>query len=75
MFKQLLLRKMMERQLQGVPKEQQEMLLSAIEKNPELFAQIAQEVDHKVKSGMGQMAAAQQVFAAHQDELKRLLGQ
>lgn len=66
---------MMQRQLAGVPKEQQDMILSAIEKNPDLFMNIAQEVDAKVKSGMSQMDAAQRVFAAHQDELRKLLGQ
>ncbi len=66
---------MMERQLQGVPKEQQEMLLTAVEKNPDLFMQIAKEADEKVKSGMNQMDAARSVFEAHQDELKKFLGQ
>ena len=75
MFKQLLLKKLMQSKLKDMPAEQRDMIINAVEKNPELFMQIAQETDAKVKSGMSQMAAAQQVFAAHQDELKRVLGQ
>jgi hypothetical protein len=74
-FKQLLLKKLMESKLKDMPAEQRDMIIAAVEKNPELFMQIAQETDAKVKSGMNQMTAAQQVFAAHQKELKRVLGQ
>lgn len=75
MFKQLLLKKLIESKLKDIPAEQRDMIIAAIDKKPELFMQIAQETDAKVKSGMDQMAAAQQVFAVHQDELKRVLGQ
>ncbi len=65
----------MQSKLKDMPVEQRDMIIAAVEKNPELFMQIAQETETKVKSGMNQMAAAQQVFAAHQEELKRVLGQ
>ncbi len=75
MFKELLLKKLMERQLAGVPDDQKQMIISAFEKNPDFFMKIAQEAEVKTKSGMDRMTAAQQVFAKHADELKQLLGQ
>jgi hypothetical protein len=75
MFKQLLLRKMLAAKLKGVPQEQQDMILGALEKDPDLFMRLAKEVEEKTKSGMSQMDAAQKVFTAHQDELKKVLGQ
>ncbi len=75
MLKQLLLKKLISSQLKGVPPEQQAAVLAAFEKDPDFFMRIAQEADEKTKSGLDRMAAAQEVFAAHQDELKRLLGQ
>lgn len=73
MFKQLLLKKLMESKLKDVPAEQRDMIVAAVEKDPELFMRLAQEIEAKTKSGMSQMDAAQRVFSAHQDELKRLL--
>ena len=75
MFKQLILRKLIQSKLKGVPQEQQDVILDALEKDPELFMRLAKEVETKTKSGMSQMDAAQKVFSAHQEELKRLLGQ
>lgn len=75
MFKQLLLKKLIAGKLKGVPQEQQDLIFGALEKDPELFMRLASEVDAKTKSGMSQGDAARRVFEAHQDELKRLLGQ
>ncbi len=58
-----------------MPPEQQAAVLAAFEKDPDFFMKIAQEAEAKTKNGMDRMTAAQQVFAAHQKELKRLLGQ
>jgi hypothetical protein len=63
----------MESKLKDVPAEQRDMIVAAVEKDPELFMRLAQEIEAKTKSGMSQMDAAQRVFSAHQDELKRLL--
>ncbi len=74
MFKEFLMKKMIERQLKDVPAEQRDMIFKAFEKDPDFFMRLAAEADEKTKSGMDKMAAAQKVFAAHADELKKLLG-
>jgi hypothetical protein len=74
MFKEFLMKKMIERQLKDVPAEQREMVFKAFEKDPDFFMRLAKEAEEKTKNGMNQMAAAQSVFAAHADELKKLFG-
>ena len=70
-FQNVLLRKML--RTQGVPEAQIEMLVRIIEKNPELFKTIAQEIQDKVKGGMSQMDAGMQVMKQHEEELKKLV--
>jgi hypothetical protein len=74
MFKNFLIRKMIERQLGSLPPEQRDMIITAFEKDPDFFMRLAAKVEEKTKSGMGQMEAAQKVFAEHGDEMKKLMG-
>ena len=71
MFKNLLLKKMLQKQ--GVPEAQIEMFIGMMEKNPELFKTIAEEIQEKVKSGMDQNTAGMVVMKKHEEELKKLV--
>lgn len=64
---------MLKSQLKGMPEAQQNMIISAVEKNPKLFEDIAKEVQEKIKGGMDQQAATMQVMMAHQKELQDLM--
>ena len=72
-FKDLLLKKMLKSQLKGMPEAQQDMIISAIEKNPKLFEDIAKEAQEKIKGGMDQQKATMQVMMSHQKELQDLM--
>jgi len=72
-FKELLMKKMLKSQLKGIPEEQQNKIIEAVEKNPKLFSDIAAEVQEKVKGGMDQQAATMQVMMAHQKELQDIM--
>jgi hypothetical protein len=72
-IKDFLLRKMVKSQLKGVPEEQQNKILDAVEKNPKLFSDIAIEVQEKIKGGMDQQTATMQVMMAHQKELQDVI--
>jgi methyl coenzyme M reductase alpha subunit len=72
-FKDLLLKKMLKNQLKGVPEDQQNKIIEAVEKNPKLFQDIATEVQEKIKGGMDQQAATMQVMMSHQKELQDLM--
>lgn len=56
----------------GVPDAQIDMFVQMIEKNPELFKKIAEEVQEKVKSGMSQTDAGLIVMRKYEEELKKL---
>ena len=73
-MKEFLLRKMLARQLAGVPQEQQEIIIKLVSENPEFFQQIAKEVQDKVASGKDQQAAMMEVMQKHQDEIQKLMG-
>lgn len=70
MFGNFLLKKMLKGK--GVPEAQIDMFVQMIEKNPELFKKIAEEVQEKVKSGMDQQTAGLEVMKKYEDELRKL---
>jgi hypothetical protein len=76
MIKEFLMRKMLERQMKDVPKEDQEKMISMITKNPELFQKIATEVKAKVDGTNGpkmdQMKATMEVMKNYESELRAL---
>ena len=72
-LKSFLMRKMLASKMKDVPKEQQDKIFAAIEKNPELFQKIALEVQEKTKGGKDQMAATMEVMQKYQNELKGIL--
>ena len=61
------------RQLKGVPKDMQDVMLGAIEKNPEFFKKINKEIETKVKAGQDKMFATQAVVMEHRGELAKLI--
>lgn len=66
------MRKMLESKMKGVPKEEQDKMISLITKNPELFQKIAVEVKAKMDGGMDQMKASMEVMKNYESELKQL---
>ena len=58
-----------------LPKDQQAMLASAVEKNPELFSKIAKEIEALKKSGKPEMYASLDVMKKYQKELQELFKQ
>lgn len=68
------MRKMLERKMQGVPKDEQEKILKMVEENPEFFQKIALEIQDEMKKGKDQMAATMEVMQRHQDELRKISG-
>ena len=72
-FKNLAMRTMLKKQMKGVPAEQQERILDAFEANPQLFEDIAKEVQEKMKNGKGQNEASMEVMRKYQGELQKLM--
>jgi hypothetical protein len=72
-FKNFLMKQSIKSQMKNVPQAQQDMMLAAVEKNPEFFENIAKEIQQKVKEGKSETAASMEVMRKHQDELRRLM--
>ncbi len=73
MFKNFLMKKMLKSQMKDVPQDQQDQILGMIEKNPDFFKKIAEEVQVEVKAGKDQMSATMSVMQKYQNELKGLM--
>ncbi|MCX6713222.1 MAG: hypothetical protein NTY66_03390 [Candidatus Vogelbacteria bacterium] len=71
MIKEFFLKQMLKRQ--GVPEGQIDMVMTLVNKNPELFKQIAEEIKGKMSAGKDQQAAAMEVMLAHQAEIQKLM--
>ena len=72
-IKSFILKQTLKAKLKGVPKEQQEIILSAVEKNPDFFQMISKEVKRKKKTGMSEEAATMQVMREHQGEFQKIM--
>jgi len=68
------MKKMLARQLKDAPQDQQDKMFGMIEKNPDLFKKIAEEVQQKMKEGKDQMTATMEVMQKHQATLRNLMG-
>lgn len=66
-------KKMLKKQLAGLPKDQQEMIMTAIEKNPDFFKKMGDEIKAKVKSGVDQQTASMSVMMSHKNELQKIM--
>jgi hypothetical protein len=71
MFKNFLLKKML--RTQGVPEAQIDMVITMMEKDPELFKKIAEEIQAKIKGGMDQQSASMEVMKKYEEQLKKLV--
>lgn len=75
MFQKFMMKQMMKRQLKQLPEDQQERIMAAVDKNPDLFQTIAKEIQQKIKKeNKDQMAATMEVMQKHKDELRKAMG-
>jgi NADH dehydrogenase FAD-containing subunit len=67
------MKQMIKKQVKDMPKDQQDMIMSLVEENPELLKTISTEIQAKIKKGIDQQAAMMQVMMDHKDELQRAM--
>ncbi len=68
MIKEFFIKKMIDRQMQGVPEAQKNKIVEAVMKNPQFFEMVAKEMQQEMATGKDQMAAMMAVLARHKDE-------
>ena len=67
------MRKMLAKQMAGVPQAEQDKILAMLEKDPALFQKIAEETQTEMKRGKSQQDAALFVAKKYEAELKKLM--
>jgi hypothetical protein len=72
MIKEFFLKQAVKYGAKDLPKDQREMLSSAVEKNPKLFEKIAKEIKELQKTGKPEMYASLDVMKKYQKELQEL---
>ncbi len=72
-IKDFFLKQALKYKMKDVPPEQQEKLMAVLDKNPQFFEKIGEEVKRKMKGGMSEMAATMVVMREHQHELQKLM--
>lgn len=69
-IKNYAVKKVVQSQMKNVPADQQEMIMSMLEKDPAMFEKIAKEMQEELKAnGNNQMAAAMKVLPKYQKEI------
>lgn len=74
MLKEFFTKQILKYQLKDVPEDQRNMIMALVEKNPELFKKIGEEVQEKTKAGADQMMATMMVMKKYERELRALAG-
>ena len=74
MIQQFLVRQALKMKMKDMPEAQREQILALVEKNPDLFKKIGEEVDRRVKGGENQMKATMEVMKKYREELSGLMG-
>jgi hypothetical protein len=72
-FKNMIMKQAMKSQMKGLPKDQQDKILGAIDRNPEFFEGLAKQIEQKQKEGKGKTEASMQVMRENQDKLRKLM--
>ncbi len=72
MFK-FLMKKLLASQVKNLPKDQQDAILGAFERDPKFFQMLADEIKKEVKAGKNQQTASMLVMMKHKDKLRELM--
>ena len=73
MFQNFMLKQAMKAKMKDVPEEQREVLLALVEKNPEFFKKIGEEIKKRTKAGQSEMAATMVVMRENQSEMQKIM--
>lgn len=72
-FKSFFLKQALKVKMKDVPEAERERMLVLMEKNPEFFKKIGEEVKKRMKNGQSEMAATMVVMREHQGEMQKLM--
>lgn len=73
MFQNFMLKQMLKSKMKNVPQAEQERIMSLVEKNPDFFKMIGEEIQARVKGGKTEMEATMEVMRKHQADFQKLV--
>ncbi len=59
--------------LKDVPEAQRDQMLALVQKDPDLFKRIGEEIERRKKGGESEMKAAMEVMKKHREEIAVLM--
>ncbi len=65
---------LIKRQMKGVPEAEINKIFEMIEKNPDYFKQMAEQIQAKMKQGMSQEEAAKAVMVTDKNKIQEMFG-
>lgn len=72
-LKNFLLKQALKMKMKDLLAPERDKMLELVEKNPEFFKKIGEEVKKRVKAGQSEMAATMIVMREHQSEMQKLM--
>lgn len=72
-IKDFMMKQVLKHKLKNLPEAQRDMIMGAMEKNPDFFKRIGEEIEKRKKSGQSEMEATMAVMRENQKELQDLL--
>ncbi len=75
MFKELLMKKLLQSKLGALPKDEQEKIITLVTKNPALFQEIAMKIKAQMDGGKDQMKATMSVMSEYKDQVQKLMSE
>jgi len=73
-LKSFLMKRMVKSQVKNLPPEQQELVMTMVEKDPQLFQNIAAEIQAEIKQGKDQLTASMKVMQKYKPQIQKLSG-
>jgi len=75
MFKEFLMKKLLQSKLKNLPQKEQDRILTLVTKNPKLFEEIAMKIKKKTDAGADQMMATMTVMKEYQGQIQKLMAE
>lgn len=75
MFKEFLMKKLLQSKLKDLPQKEQDRILTLVTKNPKLFEEIAMKIKKKTDAGADQMMATMTVMKEYQGQIQKLMAE
>ena len=72
-IKDFLLKQALKHKMKNAPEKERERLLAIMEKNPDFFNKIGEEIQRRVKSGQGELSATMAVMRENQAKLQKIM--